>query len=509
MTLEGKIGQLVMFGVRGTELDNEEIQFIKDYKPGNVILFARNLKSPEQMRDLCKEIHKHIKEATGETPFIAIDQEGGVVSRLPDGATKFPSAMAVSSTNLQNAYDVANLTAKELSALGVNCNFAPVADINTNPQNPVIGVRSYGKTPDDVTPYVMESVKGHIDAGVLPVVKHFPGHGDTVVDSHLGLPCVDKTEEELWACELAPFKEAFAQNAPSVMIAHILYPALGNPDVPASLSKEIIQNILREKMGFKGLVFSDCLQMKAVQDLYGTPESFLRAISSGTDIGCICHDIEFVKTAIALVKDGIENKTFSMEIIDSAVERVLNAKERFSKTSDDFKVVGCEEHMKKASKIMLESITRFDELGELPKIDSNTHFISCPMNRASIVSSVPLENWTFGEVMAKAFDATYTDIPINPDDTDIEKALEKVEKGQTVVTGSYNGHLNTEQLKLINALDDKGCSVISVALRNPYDLFHLNENIYKIAAYEYTSLAMEALEQVLRGVKTTATNSHV
>lgn len=509
MTLDRKIGQLIMFGVQGTELSKEEIQFIKEYKPGNVILFARNLISPEQMRALCEEIQEHIIEATGVTAFISVDQEGGVVSRVPDGATKFPSAMAVASTNLQNAYDVAYDTATELSALGVNCNLAPVADINTNPQNPVIGVRSYGKTPEDVIPYIMQSIEGHMKAGVLPVIKHFPGHGDTIVDSHLGLPCVEKTEKELWECELAPFKHAILESAPAVMSAHILYPSFDNLGVPASLSNDILQTLLREKMEFDGLIFSDCLEMKAVQNLYGTPESFLRAISSGTDIGCISKSLELAKRALELTSEAVESGALPIKVIDNAIERILRAKERFAKVSDNFQVIGCDEHRKKASQIMLESITRFDELGELPIIDSNTYFVSCPINRATIASTAPVETWTFGEVMSKAFDAYYINVPVNPTENNIKEVLDNVSVGQTVVVGSYNGHLNTEQLTLINAIYEKGCVVISVALRNPYDLLHLNENIYKIASYEYTTLAMEALEIILRGGIAKGNHNHI
>ena len=198
MTIREKLGQLMMFGFPDTQPGPEALRLICEYKAGNVVLFAHNLQSPTQMRQLCSSLRRLIQEQTGLPPFISIDQEGGVVARLPEGAVSFPSAMAVAATGQpENARLAALYTGRELAALGVNCNLAPVLDVNTNPHNPVIGVRSYGCVPVEAAPFAIAAIQGHLQAGVLPVAKHFPGHGDTAMDSHLGLPQVEKTLEQL------------------------------------------------------------------------------------------------------------------------------------------------------------------------------------------------------------------------------------------------------------------------------------------------------------------------
>ena len=178
---------------------------------------------------------------------------------------------------------------RELAALGMNCNLAPVMDVNTNAQNPVIGVRAYGSEPGPASDFALACIRGHVEAGVLPVAKHFPGHGDTSVDSHLGLPRVEKSLDELMDCELVPYRRAIAQGVPAIMAAHILFPALEQENLPASMSPAILQGLLREKLGFTGLIVSDCLEMGAIQDHYGTPEGFVAALKAGLDLACISH----------------------------------------------------------------------------------------------------------------------------------------------------------------------------------------------------------------------------
>lgn len=194
-----------------------------------------------------------------------------MVSRLGADAAVVPSAMCVSATGEpRNAYLAGLITGRELSALGVNFDLAPVMDVNSNPHNPVIGVRSYGDAPETVSRYGVEMIRGLTEGGVLSCAKHFPGHGDTALDSHLSLPRVDKTLEELESCELAPFRAAIEAGVPAVMTTHILFPELEPDGVPATMSRRIITGILKERMGFKGLVVSDCMMMQAIQTYYGT-----------------------------------------------------------------------------------------------------------------------------------------------------------------------------------------------------------------------------------------------
>lgn len=248
MTLKQKIGQMMVAGFPAGELSEEMIGLVREYKVGNVILFSHNIESRDQLRVLCDSIQKLVKEETGEYAFITIDQEGGVVRRLPEGSVNIPGAMALAQTgDKENAYEAALLTGQELRELGINFNLAPVLDINNNPDNPVIGVRSFGPNSAIVTEYGCEMVKGYLDSGIMCSVKHFPGHGDTAVDSHLSLPCIGKSYEELEKEELIPFKEAFRRGAPAVTLAHILFPRIEKENLPVTMSETMIQGILRKK----------------------------------------------------------------------------------------------------------------------------------------------------------------------------------------------------------------------------------------------------------------------
>ena len=500
MTVREKLGQLLMFGFPGTQLGQEALRLIEEYKAGNVVLFAHNLTDAAQMRSLCEDVRRRIEAACGAAPIISIDQEGGVVARLPQDAVSFPSAMAVAATgDVHNAYEAAFDTARELAALGVNCNLAPVVDVNTNAANPVIGVRAYGSRPQRVSDFAREVIRGHVQAGVMPVAKHFPGHGDTDVDSHLGLPLVKKSMEELKACELVPYRDAIAQDVPAIMAAHILFPALEKEDLPASMSRAILQGLLREEMGFAGLVVSDCLEMGAIQDHYGTPEGFVAALKAGVDLACISHTPALALRALDLAYEAVQDGSLPMERVDEAVERVMRAKRRFACAQAPWQEVGSAAHRDAARRMMAAAITRMDENGPLPAVDERAFFTGCPAYRATFASSAPDDGNTFAQVMAERFHAPFCVTPVQPGPQDIAAVLAATEEGQTVVAGTYNAHLNTGQLALVNALCEGGRRVIAVALRNPYDLPQLSPRAWKLAAFEYTPLSFDAVEQVLRG----------
>ena len=198
MTLTQMLGQKLEYGFHGTQLTEEFKSLIRQYKIGNVILFRRNVESAPQLRRLCGEIREYILQETGIPPFIIIDEEGGMVSRLPGDAVNVPGAMAVAATgDPENARRASEITIRQLRGLGPNFNMAPVLDVNSNPNNPVIGVRSYGDRVEQVSAFGCAALAPYQDSGIYCCIKHFPGHGDTAVDSHLGIPRVDKTEEEL------------------------------------------------------------------------------------------------------------------------------------------------------------------------------------------------------------------------------------------------------------------------------------------------------------------------
>src|SRR2546421_4437877 len=239
MTLEEQIGQILMAGFWGSTPSQEIIDLIQRHHIGNILLFSRNIRDAQQVFEVTQTFQVIAKESGQHYPLlIAIDQENGLVQRLGEAATIFPGNMALGAIGSEEvAYRVALATGRELQALGINMNLAPVVDVNNNPANPVIGVRSFGEDPHLVARLAAAMVKGYHDAGILSCLKHFPGHGDTTVDSHLALPTIPHTLQRLEAVELVPFKSAIAAGADSVMSAHISFPALtGQPGLPATLS---------------------------------------------------------------------------------------------------------------------------------------------------------------------------------------------------------------------------------------------------------------------------------
>src|SRR5256886_2189163 len=273
MTLEEQIGQALMVGFWGHTPSQDIIDLISRYHIGNVILFSRNIGNTRQVLELTQSLQRIAKEAGHPYPLlIAIDQENGIVQRLGEAATIYPGNMALGAIGSDEiAYEVALAAGRELQALGINMNLAPVVDVNNNPANPVIGVRSFGEDPRLVARLAAAAVKGYRAAGVISDLKHFPGHGDTAVDSHLALPTISSTLEQLEALELVPFKSGMKVGAESGMIAHIALPSLAEKDTfPATPSPSIVQGLLREQLDFKGVILSDCMEMRAISDTFGT-----------------------------------------------------------------------------------------------------------------------------------------------------------------------------------------------------------------------------------------------
>src|SRR6266853_188024 len=292
MTLEEQIGQLLMVGFWGITPSQEIIDLIQRHHVGNIILFSRNIRDTQQVLELTKNLQKIAKEAGQRYPLlIGIDQENGIVQRLGEAATILPGNMALGAIGSEEiSYMVAQATGNELKALGINMNLAPVVDVNNNPANPIIGVRSFGEEPLLVARLGAAMVRGYRASGVLSCIKHFPGHGDTAVDSHLALPVIPYTLQRLEALELVPFRAGIEAGAESVMIAHVAFPALTHDAaLPATLSSAIIQGLLRDKIGYKGVIISDCLEMQAISDTFGTELAAVMALQAGIDLVLVSH----------------------------------------------------------------------------------------------------------------------------------------------------------------------------------------------------------------------------
>src|SRR5262245_51897870 len=325
-----KVGECTMVGFDGLALPLEVKRLIREFGVGQAILFKRNVESPEQVAELVRELQSAARDARLELPvLVAVDQEGGRVARLREPWTEWPTARVLGRTEDDSlARQMGQTLAAELSACGIRLDFTPVMDVDTNPANPVIGDRSYGEDPELVGRMGVAVIRGLQDHGVAACAKHFPGHGDTDLDSHFALPAVDHSRSRLDEIELRPFRMAIQAGVASFMTAHVIVREL-DETVPATLSPRIVQGLLRDEMKYEGVIFSDDLEMKAVSERWGYADAAVRALKAGCDALPICskHDAQ-VEAMEALIR-AVEAGELPWARLDDAHQRVRRLKHRF------------------------------------------------------------------------------------------------------------------------------------------------------------------------------------
>ncbi len=319
-------GALIVCGFPGEALDGATRDALSARRRAGVILFRRNVRSVEQTHALCTDIVGARGAAPG--PLVAVDQEGGRVMRLPSPAVQLPPMRVLGEIGDAALVErAAAVVAKELSAIGFNVDFAPVLDVDSNPENPVIGDRSFGRDAGQVAELGSAFARGLEDSGVLACGKHFPGHGDTDKDSHLDLPVVKHPRPRLDEVELRPFREA-RDVVSSLMTAHVVFDAL-DPGVPATLSERIVGGLLRRDIGYRGLVFSDDLEMRALADRYTVEEAAVGAIRAGCDVLLVCHGFDVAERAHgALVREAERDSAFRARC-EEAAARCADVRRRF------------------------------------------------------------------------------------------------------------------------------------------------------------------------------------
>lgn len=541
MDLREQIGQRLVIGFPGTELDPEFKRLVKEYKIGNVILFQRNLKSMEQVKALCADIQELVRRETGHDAFITIDQEGGKVTRLPGDGCNVPGAMATAATGeVENAEILAHITAKELKAVGVNFNLAPCMDINNNPENPVIGVRSYGDTAETVAAYGTAAFRGYRKGGVLSCAKHFPGHGDTAVDSHVGLPVIDKTMEELEALELKPFRAAMEAGIQAVMGSHILFPKLEPDNVPCTMSRRIVTEVLKGRLGFAGLVVSDCMEMDAIKKYYGTVKGVVSAMAAGVDMVLVCHTAALQEESARAVLQAVEEGRLSGEEMRISAEKVVRLKEEYAKGAETEAPCRCTEEdralereiRRKSIVVMagdgLRSVGLEREKpgkgaaaqggdsqgsvgperqssGECPAamgpvvLGAAPFFTGSGSYRATLAFNDEELSETFAAHMAARLGGTHFDVGSDPKEEEIGEAVERARGASGIVVSLFAAREQAGQYRLVEALSGLGVPVIAVALYSPYDLKGLPAGVTGIAAWDNTPMTLQALEELFRG----------
>ncbi|TYQ16507.1 UNVERIFIED_CONTAM: beta-N-acetylhexosaminidase [Acetivibrio alkalicellulosi] len=331
MTLEEKIGQLFIAAFRKDDrgrslrtLNESTKHQIEKYKLGGVTLFKENIHSISQTTNLINEI-----QSISQIPmFISVDEEGGRVSRIGNnaamGTTKIPSAKEIGLVDdVEHVYNIGRILGSELSNLGFNMNFAPVADVNTNPKNPVIGDRSFGSDPEKVGLVVQKITAGMQDQNVSAVLKHFPGHGDTSHDSHKRSVVIEHDIDRLREIELVPFKKGISAGADAIMTAHIIIPKLENSMIPATLSKNILTDLLRDELNFNGLIITDALEMKAISDYWCSAQASVMAFNAGADIILMPDSLG---EAFNGIHDAVLKGDITEERLNESVRRILQVK---------------------------------------------------------------------------------------------------------------------------------------------------------------------------------------
>jgi len=325
------VGQHFIVDFSGPEVTPDVERLVRQGRIGGVILFAKNIRGAAQLRTLTADLQRLAAEAGLAPLLITIDQEGGLVARLHDGFTVFPGAMALGATGRpEDAATAGRITAQELGAVGINVNHAPVLDVNTNPANPIIGARAFSDDPKEVARFGIAYLQALQAAGVLATVKHFPGHGDTALDSHLALPVVEKDLRRLQREELHPFREAIGAGADGLLSAHVVYPAL-DASRPATLSPRVMRDLLRGELGFEGIVITDSMAMKAIADRWSRGTAAVAALRAGCDVVLACGPPEEQWASIEAARQAAADGTLEAGWLEESGARIARIKARYAR----------------------------------------------------------------------------------------------------------------------------------------------------------------------------------
>jgi beta-N-acetylhexosaminidase len=541
MTLEDKVGQLFVANVYGESADtttpadvaanqtmygpdvsNAE-DLVDKYRLGGIIYFrwTNNLREPGQIAHLSNGIQKAaLRQPAGIPTLISTDQEQGVVSRVWAPATEFPGNMALGATRRPaDAFAAARVTARELQAVGINQNFAPVADVNVNPLNPVIGVRSFGENPELVSGMSEAAVVGTQRAGVSATLKHFPGHGDTVTDSHTGVPWIFHTREQWEQVDVPPFRAGIAAGVDMVMTAHVIMPLLQSDcDVetqqgcdPATLDPEILTGLLRDELGYDGVVITDALNMAGVREKYGDERIPVLALKAGADMPMMVDtttDTVSLEVAYNGVLDAVRSGEISEKRLDQSVRRVLELKARRGLFQDPFVSerkadgkLGTPGHLAAAARVGDHSVTLVkNDAGLLPLTpDSGRRVLVTGYRSVSDTLNAQPAAHLATALGARGVTTELFETGTAPNDATIASAVSKASASDLVVVATANASGSASQRNLVTALLGTGRPVVLVATRNPYDIAALTQAPTYIALYSWTAPAMQAVARVLLG----------
>ncbi|HEX8731643.1 MAG TPA: glycoside hydrolase family 3 protein, partial [Ktedonobacterales bacterium] len=508
--LNRDLGQLFMVGFHGLTPPAAIIGLIQRERIGGIILFKRNCQSARQVSRLIHDLQSTARAAGHPAPLlIATDQEYGKITTLGPALTTFPGQMALGATGSANgAARVAEAAGRELAALGVSMNLAPVADVYTNPANRVIAGRAFGEDPAHVAALTDAAVRGYRAAGIAATLKHFPGHGDTATDSHVALPTLPHDRERLERVELLPFRAGIAAGADALMLAHLALPAVAPEEgLPASLSPTIVR-LAREELEFAGVIITDCLEMGAIADGVGAARGAVLALRAGADIVLISHTLQTQRDAIASVRAALASGELPAETVSRALERVWRLKERlpgWERLSAPVTRASASipAHRRLAAAAYRRAITLArDAAGLLP--------VRLPAAARILVIAQP-------PVSAQASDRGYQHAALvasvqryhaNSQGVVVGRGAGRVSRAEALamaraadllLIATFDARRDPRQAALLRALAATGKPILALAISAPYDVAAFPQIPTWLAAYEHTPAALDAATDALFG----------
>lgn len=493
MTIKEKIGQLVMIGFSTLDLTEITKKLINEYKCGNIILFSRNFLNAKQLKKLNMQLYNSIYESTNHIPFIAIDQEGGFVTRLNKDVQVCPSPMTTSCTKNENAIlNVSEILAEDMIKLGINFDLAPCCEINEKFENPYVNVRSYSDNPYKVSEGVKQFCNGLSKYGVLSCLKHFPGEGRVTGDTHIELPCVNIQLDELFKKELIPFINNI--NAPCIMVSHTLFTSLSK--YPASISKEIMTDLLRNKLNYQGLIVSDCMEMKAIQNNYTTPKGALLGLLSGCDIVLVTHSQDLQEETFAYLYDAYEKGILTEDIINEKVERILKYKESTKKYLQKY-FLNDNEYQKNIAneKLVQEIVDNSLTLvyKEEPKLTNKVLVITQKIKVSSFVEEDNSDS-DLHTFLSKNLNANYTVVE-SKDNISYENILSyEINNYDEIIYFTFDEMFSDNQLSDINKLS-KYDNVYFISLKGPSLKKIVKKNF--LCMYDYNKYSLNTIVKYL------------
>jgi len=504
-SLKKKIGQLFMFGFPTDGLTEEYVDFCRKHFIGNYALNANDAATAEGLCSLVSAVRKNTYEATGLYPLFAIDQEGGWVTRFYEGAAMISGAMSFSASRVdeKGMRRVGERIGGILRALGCNVCDAPVLDVNINPNNPIIGTRSYGESAEQVCRTALPFMEGLQAKGVITAVKHFPGHGNVSGDTHLNVVHNTVDADTLRETEYMTFRRAFEKGSAALMTAHVVHDAFTT--LPATVSPEIMTGLLRDEMKFEGIAITDAMAMRGLDNLYPNGESAPRAILAGCDILLYYgYNPDRMQKAVAAVYAAVEAGEITEERIDESLRRITAVKERFDIASAEpdpalaEKLIYSAEDIAENFEDKLSSITKIKDDGILESLGGKKLLCISPVCDALRgVEEKHRRTLSFADIFAGSFADS---IGCVSSLSGLTPAVEEAIAGEydAAVVGIFDAGSSRGQLEIVDALMHTGKPVIAVLLRTPYDYRYVKNCNAVITGYEYTTLAAGAIVEAMK-----------